>query len=227
MGNSNGRQSGSSSPRKDAAASAQRPARTFDGGSLSPHGIYPGTADYNPTHVLKFIRERRLAPFYKGLDDYEDEWTDYQLAYMVKEGKLPPTADSPFPASSNSKGPSNSSTPSLQLPPSIDELNETSTRTRGKSFAESSQQTCTSSTSVTTSNKDVRMRPRAQTIGSSTLVPTRGKPLEVVVYRNAIECPVCFLVNCHIFHANHSIIRPTLIARDAAGNQFVQNASSR
>src|SRR5271168_3024567 len=119
MGNANGRQSGTSSPQKQSANSttvSQR-VRTFDGGSLSPHGIYPGKPDYNPTHVLKYIRERRLAPFYKGLDDYEDDWTDYQLSYFVKEGKLPPTLDPPSPVSVQSatanRPPSNSSTPSL------------------------------------------------------------------------------------------------------------------
>ena len=96
MGNSNGRQSGASSPRHHSTSSSTtHPVRTFDGGSLSPHGIYPGRPDYNPTHVLKYIRERRLAPFYKGLDDYEDEWSDHQLSHFVKEGKLPPTPDSP------------------------------------------------------------------------------------------------------------------------------------
>jgi hypothetical protein len=194
MGNSNGKQSsGTSSPRRD-SPSPHRPVRTFDGGSLSPHGIYPGQPDYNPTHVLKYIRERRLAPFYKGLDDYEDKWTDHQLAYCVKEGKLPPTAEPPSPAS-NPRPPSNSSTPSLQLPPSIDEqgsLLPHSSRMRGKSFAETAHQTSESS-SLPLENSN-RSRPRAQTIGSSSLLPTRGRPLEAVVYRGAVECPVCFLV---------------------------------
>ena len=204
MGNTNGRQSGNSSPRHQSNTSSQpHLARTFDGGSLSPHGIYPGHPDYNPNHVLKYIRERRLAPFYKGLDDYEEEWTDYQLAFMVREGKLPPTPEPPSPvtSSSTSRPPSNSSTPSLLLPPSVDEhgnLSPMSPRLRGMSVIESSsdpnlhlQPTTTSLSSI---SRDKRTRPRAQTIGSSTIVPTRGKPLEAVVYRGAIECPVCFLV---------------------------------
>ena len=201
MGNSNGRQSGNSSPRNQPVSSAPRAVRNFDGGSLSPHGIYPGQRDYNPTHVLKYIKERRLAPFYKGLDDYDDSWTDYQLASMVKEGKLPPTPDSPGGVASTSQPPSSSSTPSLLLPPSVDDhgnLGSSASRIRGMSLAESSQLTTESSASNLnfTTNKDKReaIRPRAQTVGSSTLLPTRGKPLEVVVYRNAVECPVCFLV---------------------------------
>jgi hypothetical protein len=209
MGNTNGRQSGTSSPRKDSPASPLRPARTFDGGSLSPHGIYPGAPDYNPTHVLKLIRERRLAPFYKGLDDYDEDWTNYQLAYMVKEGKLPPTEYPPSPASATGNaqgGPLNSSAPSLVLSPSLEEqvglLLPTTQRLRGQSFTDAKQPSHES-----TSSKDQRTRPRAQTLGSSSLIPTRGKPLEAVVYRNAVECPVCFLVLCFSFFL--TLVLPT------------------
>ena len=201
MGNSNGRQSGASSPRHLPPFATHHHVRTFDGGALTPHGIYPGKPDYNPTHVLKLIRERRLAPFYKGLDDYEDEWTDYQLSCMVREGKLPFTAEPPSPLSS-SRPPSNSSTPSLYLPPSVDDhgnLLPPTSRSRGMSFVESGQQTPDSTLSNT---RTKGARPRAQTTGSSAQVPTvrsSQKPLEVVVYRGAIECPVCFLVPPHPF----------------------------
>ena len=198
MGNANGKQSGTSSPRHHSTSSSQTHlARTFDGGSLAPHGIYKGDPDYNPNHVLKYIRERRLAPFYKGLDDYEEAWTDYQLASMVREGKLPPTSEPPSPVTPNNTSgpPSNSSTPSLLLPPSVDEYGNArpgSPRLRGMSVIESGSDP--NLHLQPTSSKDKRTRPRAQTIGSSTIVPTRGKPLEAVVYRGAVECPVCFLV---------------------------------
>jgi hypothetical protein len=242
MGNSNGRQSGASSPRHPSSSSAAAQAqhiRTFDGGSLSPHGIYPGQPDYNPTHVLKYIRERRLAPFYKGLDDYEEEWTDHQLSGMVREGKLPPSAEPPSPASqsllatSNLRPPSNSSTPSLLLPPSMDAqgmLRPTSPRLRGMSVVENGLQTTDSLGSVGNlagSGKDKRGgRPRAQTTGSSTIVPTRGKPLEAVVYRGAIECPVCFLVSfSSLLFTNPSFTHRTLIAPAVVGNLSAQNVS--
>jgi len=206
MGNTNGKQSGTSSPRHHSASSSSHPhiPRTFDGGSLGPHGIYSHEPDYNPNHVIKYIRERRLAPFYKGLDDYDEEWTDYQLAWMVREGKLPPTSEPPSPINPNlslgARPPSNSSTPSLLLPPAVDEhgniVRPGSPRSRGMSIIESGSDTAIhlSRPFPSTSGKDKRTRPRAQTIGSATTVPTRGKPLEAVVYRDAIECPVCFLV---------------------------------
>jgi hypothetical protein len=216
MGNTNGRQSGPGSPRHLSASAPSghgtqhAHVRTFDGGSLAPHGIYPGKPDYNPVHVHKYIRERRLAPFYKGLDDYEDSWTDYQLANFVRDGKLPSAPEPPpimSPVNSVSsvtpsptaspKLPSNSSTPSLVLPPSVDEVRPGSPRSRGMSVVETSSQqqgAADSSSNLSVSSRDKRSRPRAQTTGSSNLIPTRGKPLEVVVYRGAIECPVCFLV---------------------------------
>ena len=220
MGNSNGRQSGTSSPRHQSSSSSQtKHVRTFDGGGLSPNGIYPGQPDYNPTHVITLIRERRLAPFYKGLDDYEEEWTDYQLSWMVREGKLPATPDPPSPASvatSSIRPPSNSSTPSLILPPSVDEqgmLRPASPRLRGMSVVENGLQTPDSmglSPILGGSGKDKRGgRPRAQTIGSSSIVTTRGKPLEAVVYRVAIECPVCFLVSPLFLASLLIIVLPT------------------
>lgn len=240
MGNSNGRQSGHSSPRNASISTQNQPARTFDGGSLSPHGIYPGKPDYNPTHVLKHIRERRLAPFYKGLDDYEDEWTDYQLAFYVKERKIPPNPEpsSPVsPSSSNHQTPSNSSSPTLHLPPSVDDqgnsLAPNSPRTRGMSFVEPVQQVLDSpNTGASLISRDKRgARPRAQTTGSSSLIPTRGKPLEAVVYRGAIECPVCFLVSFPILflepYADLSFIPRISIALDAVGNLSARNVLSK
>ena len=214
MGNANGRQSGTSLPRHPSASTSSTSAhrgRTFDGGSLSPHGIYPGKPDYNPVHVLKYIRERRLAPFYKGLDDYEETWTDHQLALYVRDGKLPVAAEQPLtptPSSAvnsatpsplgSSKPPLNSSTPSFLLPPSDDELRSCSPRIRGLSMVETVSQhdggAALSSSNIGIPSLDKHTRPRAQTTGSSTLIPTRGKPLEAVVYRGAVECPVCFLV---------------------------------
>ena len=213
MGNANGRQSGASLHRHSSASTPSTSAQhigTFDGGSLSPHGIYPGKPDYNPIHVLKYIRERRLAPFYKGLDDYEETWTDYQLASYVREGKLPVAAEPLLPPtlspavnsatlspSGPPKPPLHSSTPSL-LPPFVEDIPSNAPRIQGLSMGETSSQhgggATGSSSNLSASSPDKHTRPRAQTTGSSNVIPARGKPLEAVVYRGAIECPVCFLV---------------------------------
>ncbi|KAF9566671.1 SNF1-interacting protein [Mortierella alpina] len=43
-----------------------------DGGELLPHGIYTGPQDYDFRIVQRLILQRKLAPFYKGLEDWDD-----------------------------------------------------------------------------------------------------------------------------------------------------------
>ncbi|CAG8457243.1 5857_t:CDS:2 [Paraglomus occultum] len=49
-----------------------------DGGQLVPHGVYKTPQDWNEKIVRKLIIDRKLAPFYKGLSDY-DETTEVTL----------------------------------------------------------------------------------------------------------------------------------------------------
>ncbi|KAG0377584.1 SNF1-interacting protein [Mortierella sp. AD032] len=43
-----------------------------DGGALLPNGIYSTPQDYDFRIVQRLIHQRRLAPFYKGLEDWDD-----------------------------------------------------------------------------------------------------------------------------------------------------------
>lgn len=47
-----------------------------DHGYLTPHGIYTGPLDWNQHVVGHLILERRLAPFYRPLEDYDESWDD-------------------------------------------------------------------------------------------------------------------------------------------------------
>ncbi|KAI8352218.1 hypothetical protein B0O80DRAFT_454041 [Mortierella sp. GBAus27b] len=58
-----------------------------DGGALLPHGVYSGPQDYDFRIVQRLILQRKLAPFYKGLED----WDDSEDALEEKE-KLRATA---------------------------------------------------------------------------------------------------------------------------------------
>ncbi|KAF9898109.1 SNF1-interacting protein, partial [Lobosporangium transversale] len=44
----------------------------IDGGALIPHGVYSGPQDYDFRIVQRLIQQRKLAPFYKGLEDWDD-----------------------------------------------------------------------------------------------------------------------------------------------------------
>ncbi|KAG9110380.1 SNF1-interacting protein, partial [Ceratobasidium sp. 392] len=67
---------------------------TVDFGHLSPQGIYTGPQDWNQQIVGKLIVDRKLAPFYRPLEDYEPNWDDETILRnrKVKPGEeaLPP-----------------------------------------------------------------------------------------------------------------------------------------
>ncbi|KAG6876657.1 hypothetical protein C0992_012155 [Termitomyces sp. T32_za158] len=58
---------------------------TIDYGSLSPQGVYTGPRDWNQDVVTQLICERRLAPFYRPLEDYDENWDDDQILAARKE----------------------------------------------------------------------------------------------------------------------------------------------
>jgi hypothetical protein len=64
-----------------------------DGGYLVPQGVYKGPQDYKLKVVRQLMIERRLAPFFKGLPDYEDFWTDRQLLAAVRGLPIPVVED--------------------------------------------------------------------------------------------------------------------------------------
>ena len=58
---------------------------TVDFGFLAPQGVYTGPGDWNQTVVTQLICERKLAPFYRPLEDYDDSWDDEQILAARKE----------------------------------------------------------------------------------------------------------------------------------------------
>lgn len=52
---------------------------TVDYGHLTPQGVYTGPKDWNHGIVTQFIVDRRLAPFYRPLEDYDENWDDEQI----------------------------------------------------------------------------------------------------------------------------------------------------
>ncbi|KAJ3001978.1 hypothetical protein NUW54_g6099 [Trametes sanguinea] len=62
-----------------------------DFGYLTPQGIYTGPRDWNQAVVTQLIIDRKLAPFYRPLEDYDESWDDEQILSARKE---PQDADS-------------------------------------------------------------------------------------------------------------------------------------
>ncbi|KZT03487.1 uncharacterized protein LAESUDRAFT_659458 [Laetiporus sulphureus 93-53] len=64
---------------------------TVDFGYLCPQGVYSGARDWNQAIVTQLICERKLAPFYRPLEDYDESWDDEQILSHRKEP--PPDAE--------------------------------------------------------------------------------------------------------------------------------------
>lgn len=71
------------------------PNETVDGGYLFPQGVYHGGQDFKVSVVREMIINRRLAPFYKGLDAVDPKWTDEELLQNVKCSVEPKNAPKP------------------------------------------------------------------------------------------------------------------------------------
>jgi len=87
---------------------------SVDYGALVPQGVYTAPQDWNQSIVSQLIVSRKLAPFYRPLEDYDDSWDDDQILAARKELSDPDSADavariepSPTsPGSTRSKRPS-------------------------------------------------------------------------------------------------------------------------
>lgn len=66
---------------------------TVDFGNLVPQGVYTGPRDWNQAIVSQLICARKLAPFYRPLEDYEESWDDEQILAARKQ--LPDTEGAP------------------------------------------------------------------------------------------------------------------------------------
>jgi hypothetical protein len=114
---------------------------TVDFGYLTPQGVYSGARDWKEDVVTQFIVDRKLAPFYRPLEDYDSSWDDDRILAARKEAPAPVEHEATGPRS-DSTSPANKSTHHKR--PSV-----------------------------------------------SKELPRNA---EAAIYRDAIECPICFLV---------------------------------
>ena len=190
-----------------------------DGGYLVTQGVYVGVEDFNKTTVRQLQIERRLAPFWRGINDFSESWAEHQLMAAARGLPIPP-ADVVPPeleyiltkkASPEAKEKAMASltipitgrsqsyqadrsgtmfTPAINsLPgasPSSPPTSSLSTplfRTRAKTLA--------SLTTSSRNNNAENMIPREFQLPKDPFV--NGQPIEAYLYKDASECPICFL----------------------------------
>ncbi|KAK2759334.1 SNF1-interacting protein [Arachnomyces sp. PD_36] len=190
-----------------------------DGGYLVTQGVYVGTEDFNKQIVRQLMIERRIAPFWRGLNDFSDSWAEHQLMAAARGMTIPAPDDIPpelqyklpkrspeeksntekniqqnlmVPISSRSQSYNSDTTsspaagtptlsPSSAAPSSS--VNSPLFRGRAKTLA--------SLTTSSKNNSQSDMSPRELQLPPDQFV--NGQPIEVYLYKNASECPICFL----------------------------------
>ncbi|KAL8801982.1 MAG: hypothetical protein Q9182_004111 [Xanthomendoza sp. 2 TL-2023] len=184
-----------------------------DGGYLVTQGVYTGIEDFDKVIVRQLMIERRLAPFWRGLNDFNDSWTENQLIAAAR-GLPIPAADEipkledtgPFATAGQDperKTPSNSNNHMVPITSrSLSHGSESSSNPGLAHHTDLSQPATTSSlfrgraktlASLTTSNR----------YGGETILPAEiqlprdpyinGQRIEVFLYKETFECPICLI----------------------------------
>ncbi|KAF2724914.1 hypothetical protein K431DRAFT_216832 [Polychaeton citri CBS 116435] len=183
-----------------------------DGGFLVTVGVYTGVEDFNKGIVRQLQIERRIAPFWRGLDDHSDSWTEYQLVAAARGLPIPAPDDIPpewasgsttslananvQDASTNSANiPISSHTQSYQSdnnslsvshpgPGARKDSNSAGQLIRGRAKTLASLATGNKSQSPDMTPQELRL-PDERNVN--------GQPLEAFLYKDASECPICFM----------------------------------
>ena len=91
MGNSSSSQTGTA-PRAQTVDSISA---TVDQGTIEPQSQLYATSylEYSRPVVHRLIQERKLAPFYLGIDDFDSNWTPEQVAEALEEAEAQATTN--------------------------------------------------------------------------------------------------------------------------------------
>ena len=190
-----------------------------DGGYLVTLGTYTGPEDFSKSIVRQLQIERRLAPFWKGLNDHSESWTEAQLVAAAR-GLPVPAADEVPPDMSRNGSQDFSHAPALEtdiknltVPISSRSQSyqpDTSTHLSASQPAYSSSGPSQPTAPIYSGSP--LFRGRAKTLaslasGSKSQSPdlapqeirlahnshVNGHPLEAYLYKDASECPICFM----------------------------------
>ncbi|KAI9830566.1 MAG: SNF1-interacting protein [Phylliscum demangeonii] len=196
---------------------------SVDGGYLVTQGVYTGPEDFNKAIVRQLMIERRLAPFFKGVDDYDSAWSDERLVAAVRGESVAAAVDArsaqaPTPPRVSRLEPASASADTrlaagtVPIAPRSLSFNADHATSLSPSHPAFSLTSAHPAAAVTTSSSSSIFRPRSKTLASLTtlsrnhssemtpqeialppLPAVDGRPLLAFLYRDASECPICFL----------------------------------
>lgn len=152
---------------------------TVDGGFLAPHGTYKSNLDYSTDVVRGLIIKRRLAPFYTPLQDFDDSWTDRELLVILDQLPLHQIEE----AYSNAEEEDDLDNHKIHKLSNFYRRQEQ--KARMKELNETMKQIQKDEEARFFEEKQKRANGRALDAASSDLL--------LRLYRDAQECPICFL----------------------------------
>ncbi|KAJ5491804.1 hypothetical protein N7453_009901 [Penicillium expansum] len=177
-----------------------------DGGYLVTQGVYVGTEDYNKVVVRQLMIERRLAPFWRGLNDFSESWAEHQIMAAARgmpiplPDEIPPELEYKLSkiTDKSSVDPTNIQHLTVPItcfavlqPPSIITLriSDCIRNIHLPSFPNKSEDLgCFDHLQAQLTN---RSNPPELQLPKDPFV--NGQPIEVNLYKDASECPICFL----------------------------------
>ncbi|KAF3761877.1 hypothetical protein M406DRAFT_348037 [Cryphonectria parasitica EP155] len=189
-----------------------------DGGYLVTMGVYVGTEDFSKQVVRQLQIERKLAPFWRGLNDFSETWAEHQIVAAARGLPIPPADQTPppelIPRPASQHASPTGSTPNLNnltVPLGPRTMSAASDRSASNAGSALPSPTFTGPSSK---GSPAAFKPRTKALAaalslgsrngsSSELTPreinlpndpfVNGQPLEVFLYKEGAECPICFL----------------------------------
>ncbi|KAI0096264.1 hypothetical protein GGR51DRAFT_568483 [Nemania sp. FL0031] len=185
-----------------------------DGGFLVTMGIYTASEDFSKPAVRQLQIERRIAPFWRGLDDFKDTWAEHQIIAAARGLEIPPAdqvpehlVPQPRPAHDSPEA-SSSNLNNLTVPIGGRTLSASSDRTTSHPGSAMASPTSPSAPKITSplkqpkkalaaalnlsrNNSQPDITPREINLPYDPFV--NGQALEVFLYKEGEECPLCLM----------------------------------
>ncbi|KAI1267906.1 hypothetical protein F5Y18DRAFT_273578 [Xylariaceae sp. FL1019] len=186
-----------------------------DGGFLVTMGVYTGIEDFSKPTVRQLQIERKIAPFWRGLDDFKDTWAEHQIIAAARGLEIPPPDEVPDhlrPQPLNrplaSTDTSSSNLRNLTVPMGGRTLSSSSDRagsTRGSALPSPTSPVAPKSSSplkqpkkalaaalsLSRNSSQADIAPRELNSPADPFV--NGQPVEVFLYKEGEECPLCLM----------------------------------
>ncbi|KAI0509757.1 hypothetical protein F5B22DRAFT_637881 [Xylaria bambusicola] len=185
-----------------------------DGGYLVTMGIYTASEDYSKPAVRQLQIERKIAPFWRGLDDFNETWAEHQIIAAARGLEIPPADQVPEHLVPQPQPPhdspeaSSSNLNNLTVPMGARTLSASSDRTashpasavtsptspnapKATSPLKQPKKALAAALNLSRNNSQPEIAPREINLPRDPFV--NGQALEVFLYKEGEECPLCLM----------------------------------